>query len=92
MADDEVLQLHNSGICTAAIAIRTGLDLNYVRSVVSREVVRRSVERDPKAHHNAVKASRRQLSAQRRAKAEAKRDKALAAIAVLQAQIAKYDR
>lgn len=88
----DILSLHDSGLCIAAIAIRLGLDLATVRSTLGRQVVQRSAALDPKAHQAAVESHRKQLLAAKRAKAIQKRDKALAAIAALQAELDSYTR
>lgn len=83
MRETEILRLHDAGLCTAAIAMRTGLDLAVVRATLGKQIVDRHSDTNPKAHQAAVEASRKQ----RKAAAIQKRDKALAAIAALQAQL-----
>lgn len=92
MHQDEVLRLHDSGLCTAAIAIRLGLPLDVVRQALGKQVVQRTAALDPKAHQAALERQRTQSSAAKRAKAIQKRDKALAAIAALQAEMEQHSR
>ncbi|KBR64459.1 hypothetical protein [Mycobacterium avium] len=76
-----IVQLHRDGNCTAAIALRLGLEIEYVRQVLTKQ-----------AAHDALESLRPERQRQaRRARAVSKRAKALRLLAEAESEMGNIE-